>query len=251
MVRVRCGIKRAGNHAAGVRLARAWSARCLRIATGPIQLCGRWRPSWRSTEGASSSGANSACLIRSWQTWANMHVHYRPALSRSSVVIGRSNERSGPPAHEPGSSMNTERTVCSLFQTGIHNPSGLSVYLQPLGVAQCVKRVLGVLVGRRQRRDHHRPRGRTHEPILQNLYGAGAAVRNGREGRQRTARKVGRCRWALHGGGGRELSVCTNINKRRTWVSFEPRNGKWLAPESSARMHSLSASRLLLISAPS
>mmetsp|Transcript_585 Transcript_585/g.2266 ORF Transcript_585/g.2266 Transcript_585/m.2266 type:complete len:322 (+) Transcript_585:785-1750(+) len=38
---------------------------------------------------------------------------------------------------------------------------------------------------------------------------------------------------------------------RSTSVSFEPRNGTWPVPRSSARMHSFSANRLLLISAPS
>ena len=38
---------------------------------------------------------------------------------------------------------------------------------------------------------------------------------------------------------------------RSTSVSFEPRNGTWPVPRSSARMHSFNAKRLLLISAPS
>jgi len=61
--------------------------------------------------------------------------------------------------------------------------------------------------------------------------GAAADVR-------RAAQLPGRRRRALRRGGG-------------TSVSLEPRKGTWRATLSSARMHSLSASRLLLISAPS
>ena len=38
---------------------------------------------------------------------------------------------------------------------------------------------------------------------------------------------------------------------RKTWVNWEPRNGRYLALVAIARMHSLSASSDLLISAPS
>jgi hypothetical protein len=38
----------------------------------------------------------------------------------------------------------------------------------------------------------------------------------------------------------------------KTWVSFDPLNGRWVLPAlSRARIHSFSANRLLLISAPS
>ena len=59
---------------------------------------------------------------------------------------------------------------------------------------------------------------------------------------------------------GRALAAGTQSNKgnlarrqglRRASVSLEPRKGTWRATLSSARMHSFSASRLLLISAPS
>jgi hypothetical protein len=43
---------------------------------------------------------------------------------------------------------------------------------------------------------------------------------------------------------------CPLNPSRRTWVSLEPLNCLCLSPRPRARMHSLSASRLLLISAP-
>ena len=46
-------------------------------------------------------------------------------------------------------------------------------------------------------------------------------------------------------------TLCTVLTKSLASVSLEPLKGTWWAEASSARMHSFSASRLLLICAPS
>lgn len=99
---------------------------------------------------------------------------------------------------------------------------------QPVCVAKRVERVVAALGPRRHSSDHDR-----FGVLRQEAAGNHACVSDGKLISFSPTRG------------------CESNLSRSSCVSLLCRNGIWVAPRSSARMHSFSASRLLLISAPS